>query len=36
MRLICVEEHVLDPAIGAAAQAATLAQAPFLPGWAVA
>ena len=33
MRLICVEEHVLDPAIGAAAQAATLAEAPFLPGW---
>jgi len=33
MKLICVEEHVLDPAIGAAAQALLLAQAPYLPDW---
>ena len=33
MRLICVEEHVLDPAIGAASQAAVTATAPFLSGW---
>jgi predicted TIM-barrel fold metal-dependent hydrolase len=33
MKLICVEEHVLDPAIGAATQALVLAQAPYLPGW---
>jgi len=33
MKLICVEEHVLDPAIGAATQALALAQAPYLPDW---
>jgi len=33
MKLICVEEHVLDPAIGAATQALVLAQAPYLPDW---
>lgn len=33
MKLICVEEHVLDPAIGKAAQARTLLEAPYLPGW---
>jgi predicted TIM-barrel fold metal-dependent hydrolase len=33
MKLICVEEHVLDPAIGAATQSLVLAQAPYLPDW---
>lgn len=33
MKLICVEEHVLDPAIGAATQQLALAQAPYLPDW---
>ncbi|USX14400.1 amidohydrolase family protein [Oxalobacteraceae bacterium OTU3CAMAD1] len=33
MKLICVEEHVLDPAIGAATQRLALAQAPYLPDW---
>ena len=33
MKLICVEEHVLDPAIGAAAQALVRSQAPYLPDW---
>lgn len=33
MKLICVEEHVLDPAIGAATQGLALAQAPYLPDW---
>lgn len=33
MKLICVEEHVLDPAIGAATQAPVLARAPYLPDW---
>ena len=31
MKLICVEEHVLDPAIGKAAQVRALAEAPYLP-----
>lgn len=33
MKLICVEEHVLDPAIGAATQELVRAQAPYLSGW---
>lgn len=33
MKLICVEEHVIDPAIGAATQQLALAQAPYLPDW---
>ena len=33
MKLICVEEHVLDPATGAAAQGLALAEAPYLSGW---
>ena len=33
MKLICVEEHVLDPAIGAATQTLALTQAPYLPDW---
>lgn len=33
MKLICIEEHVLDPAIGAATQGLALAQAPYLPDW---
>lgn len=33
MKLICVEEHVLDPAIGAASQSLVRAQAPYLPDW---
>ena len=33
MKLICVEEHVLDPAIGKATQMRALAQAPYLPDW---
>lgn len=33
MKLICVEEHLLDPAIGAATQALARAQAPYLSDW---
>ena len=33
MKLICVEEHVLDPAIGAATQGLVRAEAPYLPDW---
>jgi len=33
MKLICVEEHVLDPAIGAATRDLVAAEAPFLSGW---
>ena len=33
MKLICVEEHILDPAIGAAAQGLVHAEAPYLPDW---
>jgi predicted TIM-barrel fold metal-dependent hydrolase len=33
MKLICVEEHVLDPAIGAATRSLVSAQAPYLPDW---
>src|SRR5690349_10846562 len=33
MKLICVEEHVLDPAIGAATQALVRAEAPYLSDW---
>lgn len=33
MKLICVEEHVLDAATGAATQAALRAVAPYLPDW---
>lgn len=33
MKLICVEEHVLSPEIGAATQAAMLAAAPCLADW---
>lgn len=33
MKLVCVEEHVLDPAIGAATQGLVLAEAPYLPDW---
>ena len=33
MKLICVEEHVLDAATGAATQAALRAAAPYLPDW---
>ncbi|WOB24513.1 MULTISPECIES: amidohydrolase family protein [Xanthomonas] len=33
MKLICVEEHVLDPAIGQAAQARVRAEAPYLADW---
>jgi len=33
MKLICVEEHVLDPAIGAATQSLVRAQAPYVPDW---
>lgn len=33
MKLICVEEHVLDPAIGKAAQSRALVEAPYLPDW---
>lgn len=33
MKLICVEEHVLDPAIGVATQGLVRAQAPYLPDW---
>lgn len=33
MKLICVEEHVLDPAIGMATQGLLRAEAPYLQGW---
>lgn len=33
MKLICVEEHVLDPAIGAATQSLVHTEAPYLPDW---
>jgi len=33
MKLICVEEHVLDAAIGAASQGWVRAEAPYLPDW---
>lgn len=33
MKLICVEEHVLDPAISAATQSLVRAEAPYLPDW---
>ncbi|MEO8488196.1 amidohydrolase family protein [Pseudomonas sp.] len=33
MKLICVEEHVLDPATGAACQALVGTEAPYLSGW---
>lgn len=33
MKLICVEEHVLDPAIGAATQSMVRSQAPYLADW---
>ncbi|WP_024656983.1 amidohydrolase family protein [Pseudomonas syringae USA007] len=33
MKLICVEEHVLDPAMGAASQALVGTEAPYLSGW---
>ncbi len=33
MKLICVEEHVLNPAIGAAAQTLVSAEAPYLSDW---
>lgn len=33
MKLICVEEHVLDPGIGAATQALASAKAPYLRDW---
>lgn len=33
MKLICVEEHLLDPAIGRASQPFALKEAPYLPGW---
>lgn len=33
MRLICVEEHVLDPAIGAATASRVAAEAPYLGDW---
>jgi predicted TIM-barrel fold metal-dependent hydrolase len=33
VKLICVEEHVLDPAIGAATQGLVRAEAPYLPDW---
>jgi uncharacterized protein len=33
MKLICVEEHVLDPAIGVATRDLVAAEAPFLSGW---
>ncbi|MBV6886426.1 amidohydrolase family protein [Xanthomonas campestris pv. spermacoces] len=33
MKLICVEEHVLDPAIGAATQGLVRAEAPYLLDW---
>lgn len=33
MKLICVEEHVLDPAIGAATQGLVRREAPYLADW---
>lgn len=33
MKLICVEEHVLDPAVGAATGSLVGAEAPFISGW---
>ncbi len=33
MKLICVEEHVLDPAIGGSTQSLVRSQAPYLPDW---
>jgi predicted TIM-barrel fold metal-dependent hydrolase len=33
VKLICVEEHVLDPAIGAATQGLVRAEAPYLSDW---
>ena len=33
MKLICLEEHVLDPATAKASMPAALKAAPFLPGW---
>ena len=33
MKLICVEEHLLDPAIGQAGAPFALAEAPYLPDW---
>lgn len=33
MKLICLEEHVLDPATAGASMPAALKAAPFLPGW---
>ena len=33
MKLICVEEHALDAAIGAASQAYLRSEAPYLPDW---
>ena len=33
MKLICVEEHVLDPAMGAASQGLVRATAPYLSDW---
>jgi len=35
MKRICVEEHVLDPAIGAATQDLVRAEAPYLPDWGI-
>lgn len=33
MKLICVEEHILDPAISAATRELVASEAPFLSGW---
>lgn len=33
MKLICVEEHLLDPAIGQAGASFAMAEAPYLPDW---
>ena len=33
MKIICLEEHVLDAALGKASMPAALAQAPYLPDW---
>lgn len=33
MKLICLEEHYLDPDLGKAAMPAALKQAPYLPAW---
>ncbi|WP_118181582.1 amidohydrolase family protein [Paraburkholderia phosphatilytica] len=35
MKLICVEEHVFDPAIGKTAQPRVLAEAPYVPDWGI-